>query len=224
MKSWIQYRFILVVSCMAFKIGIAQPSFSLGNTLGTGKEDSTMHVVMDISVFESEKSSSPFFKEKAEIKKDGKNYYSSFSGIELMLGTNYIVMVNAKERQVVCSSRNTALENDFSRSMLTSMDSLLRTSPTPKSIAVIDSVQQFQVLPEQGEIEQADFYVHQKGNRLVRVEYRYNNGQYALIHFVVFDRGIVFKPFEVSERKYFTEEQGNIKIREPYSRFRFVWN
>src|SRR5688572_29154043 len=74
---------------------------------------SKMHVIMQVSVFESATSTTPFFKERVEVRKDRHLYLSQLSSFDMLMNDKYLVVVDKDGREIVVSHRNVESEAQF---------------------------------------------------------------------------------------------------------------
>lgn len=181
-----------------------------------------VHVMMDIRVFESKESTEPYFDEQAIVKKDNNNYFYRFSGLEMLMNEKYLVMVNEKQRHITCTRRDEKSEAELADPISANLDSLLNFFGTPEFIGIEQDVEHYTLTRKEGLIVGIELYINTVSNTLKRLDYQYDEGQFAIINFTLFDRKPVFKSEEFKEQKYFTEAKGVLKLSDNYSRFRLT--
>lgn len=184
----------------------------------------SVHVVMNIQAFENSESTNSFYKETAIIKREGTNYLSQFSGMDMLMNEKYILMVNQNSKQIICSKRNLKGEDKFSDPVSINLDSILGFYGTPVLIGSENNVEHFRVDQKQGTIRVVDLYIDTSLNVLKRLDYYYKEGQYVKIQFEVFDTSPVFDPAQFSDTNYVVSEKGRLKPSVKYSSFNVVLN
>jgi hypothetical protein len=183
----------------------------------------SLHVIMDVAVFEKMGDQSPFFEGMAEVKRTGTLYFSSFSGMEMLMSTEYLILTNLHDRSISVSRRDKQGEQALAKDILSSLDSMLRSMRKPQKMETKDGTIHYQYIPTGGEITVVDIYMSNDRN-LQQITYRYRSGQFARTLFKKFDTKAEFGPLEISEVRYFSSLIDTVKLQEPYTRFRVIWN
>jgi hypothetical protein len=181
-----------------------------------------MDIVMDIKAFESKAQKIPFYHEQAIVKKSSDNYFYRFSGLEMLMNEKYLVMVNEKQRLITCTLRDKKAETEMMDPLTANLDSMLNFYGTPRLISDKDDVEHYTLTRSDGLITQIELYIQASTNSLKRIEYGYEGGQYATINFLRFNRTPDFKANEFNEQRYFSENNGVLKLSDNYSRFRLT--
>ena len=183
-----------------------------------------VHVVMNIQAFENELSTVSFYKESAVIKREGKNYLSQFSGMDMLMNDKYLLMVDRHSKQIICAKRDSKAEVKFFDPVKVNLDSILGFYGTPLLVQSENQVEQFRLDQKKGPIKVIDVYIDTNKNVLKRLDYRYEDGQYVVIQFEVFDTAPVFGSAEFQESNYVVPEKGKLKPSSGYSNFNVVVN
>jgi hypothetical protein len=179
----------------------------------------SVHIIMDVRVMETEDAKTPYYQEKAVVKKDGENYFYRISGMEMLITKAYIILVNEKSRTINCTKRDLKGEAELKDPFSSNLDSLLSFYGNPVLTSKENGVEHFTLTQSDGPILTMELYISEADNMIKRLDYRYEDGQLAVIEFKLFDRKPVFGKEEFRENKYFTEQKGLLKLSESYSRF-----
>lgn len=184
----------------------------------------SIHIVMDVKVYEKATDKAPFFEGVAEVKRTATSYFSSFSGLEMVMSDQYLIMTNLSDRSISVSGRDKEGEQAFAKDMMSMLDSMLRTMSHPQKIEETSERIRYQYIPVRGEIKVIDIYLSKADRKLQQITYRYQSGQFARILFKKFETKAAFDAKEISEARYFLSLSDEVKLQEPYTRFRVIWN
>ncbi|HRE68580.1 MAG TPA: hypothetical protein PLM56_12950 [Cyclobacteriaceae bacterium] len=184
----------------------------------------SVHIVMDVMVYEKATDKSPFFEGVAEVKRTATCYFSSFSGLEMLMSDQYLIMTNLADRSISVSRRDKEGEQAFAKDMMSMLDSMLRTMSHPQKIEETGERVHYQYIPVRGEIKVIDIYLSKADRKLQQITYRYESGQFARTVFKKFETKAVFETSDISEARYFSSLTDKVTLQERYTRFRVIWN
>ena len=180
-----------------------------------------VHVVMDIQAFEDSLSITPYYSERAEIKRDGKDYLYHFGNNEMLMNHHYLIVVDKSAREIVCSKRDIKGEDKFfdQDPIKMNMDSLLNLYSDPHYIGSKDNIDHYKIFQKKGVITQIDMMIDTKENVLRGIEYNYEDGQHVKIVFEAFDKHPEFKADTFDDRAFMVFVKGKLKTAPAYSQY-----
>lgn len=161
-----------------------------------------MHVVMNIRVLEKEGAAEPFYKETADLKKDGVKYHSRFGATEMLMNERYILMVDRDAKEIYLSRRNVNDEKRYMDAFQSTLDSLARFQQMPELISGSGGFEHYRLRLKTGDIRQVDMVINTGTNTLSKLEYRYEDGQFAVIDIATFDKAPRFGATDFEESRY----------------------
>jgi hypothetical protein len=182
-----------------------------------------VHMVMNIEVFQSNESATPFYKERAEIKRDLDNLRTNFSGIEMLKNEKCLVMINRNQKQILYTKRTPETEKQYNLPMGFDLDSLIRTQEVPVLVNSEGSVDQLRFKQRIGPIGTLDLFIDSQ-NHINRMDYFYNTGQHVIIRFEVFNTEPVFDSTVFFENNFIVVEKGKVRPSDQYANFIVIVN
>ena len=185
---------------------------------------SAVHIEMKIQAFENKESIAPFFEELAIIKRSEANYYYRFSGTEMLLNEKYLLMIDESSRQIICTQRSLKKEEKFADPFTANLDSIMSFYETPVFVEKKENLEHFSVIQKEGPIRGIELFIDSKTSLLKRLDYSYENGQYVVIEFTIFNSNPEFGSTDFREGKYVRVENGKLKTTPLYSRFNLSVN
>lgn len=201
-------------ACIALLISIFTPSHSqdlkqvLEKMHRQYQHATKLHVVMKIAVFVDTVGTKPFYSDKAEIKKDGMNYYYSLNTNEMLMNDNYLVVVDKESKEILLSRRDKKAEMSEENIFKMTLDSALNFYDETKYVGKNGNTEHFRLVPKAGQIKLIDLFINNQTNLLEKIEYYYEEGQHAVIEFSMFSVAPVFEAKEFSENRYIREVNG----------------
>jgi outer membrane lipoprotein-sorting protein len=168
----------------------------------TYAESKSLQIVMDIAVYDSAQSVEPYFKHTIDIKREGTNYWYQFGENEMLMNDNYLIMLDRQSRQISCSKRSLEAEKEMQKAFKFDLDSILTLYDDPQYLGKVGNTEHYLVFEKQGPIEKIHFFVDKANYDLKRIEYKYREGQYVTINFLVFNRDPDFEDGTFSESQY----------------------
>ena len=180
-----------------------------------------LHVVMTIKAFEDSLSTQPFYSERADVKKDGKNYAYHFGNIQMLMNMKYLIVVDQNAHEIVVSRRDVKSEENFlgKDPLKMNMDSLFNLNSEPHYLGKINAVQRYKITQKKGPIKQVDMQIRTSDNVLHSIAYLYKDGQYVKITFEVFEKQPEFKANTFDESVYITRAKGKLSASQNYIRY-----
>ena len=206
--------------CLAFAAAGQDFKQALSDMHKTFSEAKRMHIVMDISVFENVNSTTPFYHDKAEVKRDSNNYLYHYSNMDFLMNDQFIVIVDKTEKEIMCSRRDTGSENDFNKQFSFNIDSIFSLFENPKHISREKDIDHYRVFQKNNSITQVDLFINSVSHLIQKTQYLYDNGQFVSIHFDQFDIHPKFKDEEFEEGLYFSKLNGKYQLAEKFKDFK----
>lgn len=175
------------------------------------------HIKMSIRIFEDDKSSTPYFDETADIKRQKKNYYYQFGSINMLMNAKYILMVDKSSKEMVCTRRSLKTEEQMERDPFKlNLDSILTFYGTPDYLGKTADGTHYRLSQKKGTIRQYDFFIDEARKIVNKIEYRYEDKHYVVIRFTLFETHPAFSPDAFDERKFVMEKKGKLTTSDAY--------
>jgi len=165
------------------------------------EQSRALQVVMEIKVYDSAQLSLPYYQQTVDVRRDGNNYWYQVEENEMLLNEKYLVMVDKQSRQISYSNRSLQAEKELQKNFQFNLDSLLTQYETPRYLGKAGDAEHY-LVKEKGPIEEIHFHIIPQGHILKKIEYKYREGQYVSIVFLMFDRHPLFKADTFSETRY----------------------
>lgn len=169
------------------------------------EQSKSLQIVMEISVYDSGQLSQPYYQQVVDIKRDGNNYWYQVEENEMLMNDKYLIMVDKQSRQISYSKRSVEAEAELQKGYQFNLDSVFMKYEKPQYLGKEDNADHYLVLDKEGSIKEIHFYIVPETRILKQVSYRYREGQYASIRFIVFDKKASFDPETFSEARYVTK-------------------
>lgn len=169
-----------------------------------------MHVVMDISVFENAKSTTPLYQGKAEVYRDSSNYLYHYNGIDFLMNNACLLMVDKNEKKIMYRKRNPKTDGDLPRQVLFDIDSVLQLYRDSHYLGRENGIDHYHLSQKNTLISEIDLYVDSATKMTRKIQYVYTNRQVVRIHFDEFSIDPQFKNDEFAEHRYITIEKGKV--------------
>jgi hypothetical protein len=172
-----------------------------------------LHIIMKIQAFPDSISTTPFYQETANIKKDGVNYLYQIGNTEMLMNSKYMVVVDRSSREIICNKRDVNAETQFfgKDPIKVNMDSMISVYSVPKYMGRKNNIDHFRVFQKKGAIKQIDMMVNVDENVLQSIAYSYKDGQFVKIAFEVFNKQPEFKADTFNENIYMVFVKGKLK-------------
>jgi len=179
----------------------------------------TLHMVIDMKVFEDSASSMPFYSDKIELRRDGDNFRSMMGSQELLLNSRYMVIVNKASREITYTARDIKSESKVRGQLPISLDSLFSVLGEPEFKGKDRDVSHYTLRNKAGEISMVDFYIDENKGHMKKMVYRYAAGHIVTISFDVFDLQPKFDEQTFSEGRYLTFNNGVATASASFGKF-----
>jgi hypothetical protein len=166
-----------------------------------------VHVVMEIAVYENEASAEAVYKQVADIRRHGDNYWYQFDENEMLMNEKYLVMVNNQAQHISCSKRSLTGEKELHRDFEFNLDSILDLQGEIRFVGIEDQAEHYLVKQKTGEIQDMHFFIDPESLSIKGIEYLYKAGHYVRIRFLLFDKQPAFDVGTFSEARYFRKEE-----------------
>lgn len=167
-------------------------------------QSSSLEISMEILVYDSAQSE-PYFRQTADIKRDGNKYWYQMEENEMLLNDNYLIMLDRNTQQISLSKRDPQSEKELQKSFQFNLDSILASYETFQYLGVEDSTEHYVAVEKQGPIKEVHFFFMPESHGLSEIAYQYREGQYVSIRFIVFNKNVLFGPDTFSESRYVTK-------------------
>jgi hypothetical protein len=167
-------------------------------------QSKALEIVMEVTVYDSTQSPAPFYQQRVEIRRSGDNYWYQVENNEMLLNEKCLVVVDKEARQISYSKRSLQAEAELQKNLKFDLDSILGLYDSPRYLGKADGADHYLVHEKGGPIKDIHFYIAPGSRTLKQIAYKYSEGQYASIRFVVFNRQAVFKADTFSEQRYVT--------------------
>lgn len=175
------------------------------------------HIKMSIRIFENDKSSTPYFDETADIKRQNRNYSYQFGSINMLMNAKYILMVDKSSKEIVCTRRSLKAEEQIERDPFKlNLDSILSFYGTPDYLGKTTDGTHYRFFQKKGTIRQFDFFIDEERKIVNKIEYRYEDKHYVVIRFMLFETHPAFSDDVFDERKFVMEEKGKLTTSGAY--------
>jgi hypothetical protein len=180
-------------------------------------ESTHLHVVMEITVYESDTSSVPYFFEKAEIFRAEGKYSYKLKEREMLLSEDRLIVVNNNTLEISVSKRDLDSESFISQQMNFNLDSILNLYENPIYLGVQDQLKHYKLYQESDLINRIDLFMETSEGLLKKLHYYYTNGQFVTINFKVLNLKPEIKEGTFAEERYITRANGKLKGLGKYS-------
>lgn len=167
-------------------------------------QSKALQIVMEVTVYDSSQSPEPYYKALVDIRRKGNNYWYQVENNEMLLNEKCLVVVDKEARQISYSKRSLETEAELQKSLKFDLDSVLALYDAPRYLGRSGNADHYLVYEKEGPIAQIHFYIVPESKTLKQITYKYREGQYASIRFIVFDRQAIFDTDTFSEAKYVT--------------------
>jgi hypothetical protein len=181
-----------------------------------------MRIVMSIKAFEKKSASTPFYSQKAEIKKDDQNYFYQLGVNDMLLNEKYLLMIDHSAKQIICNKNNIKSMSGFKDPFKMNVDSLLTAYGESSFVGRANERDHYKIIHSKGAIKQTDMYFSVQTNLLTKIEYGYENDQLVVIDFEVFDKQPTFEASEFDESKYMVVTNGTRKPAPAFQQYKIV--
>lgn len=208
------FRAGLLVACLlltAFSASAQDFRAALANLRQRYENSRQFHVRMDIQAFETETAATAFYRQQAEIFRDGENYLYQLDDQDLLLNEQHLLLVNKATREIVCQPRSQPGERELAASTRLNLDSLLNLSGTPEYLGQKDQVQHYRFREQKGEIDRVDLYFSTTDGMVREITYHYRSGQFARVRFTRFDLEPALGSGTFDEKRYVVAVQGKYR-------------
>ena len=181
---------------------------------------SSLHVVMLVSVFDEQTASSPYYKEKVEIKKQDESFLYVLTGNEMLLNKKYMVMVDKSEKQIVWSERDPQAETAWRQGLSFDLDSILSYYHQATWLKTENGIAHYSVLQKEGPVDWVYLFIDTNTHLIHKMEYHYKNDQFVSILFKEFKTHPVFTEATFDEKRYVVNERGEFKASGVFRQYR----
>jgi hypothetical protein len=164
-----------------------------------------LQVVMEVSVYDSGELKKPYYQQLVDIKREGNNYWYQVENNEMLMNENYLIVVDKEARQISYSKRSIETEVELKKSYQFNLDSILTQYEKPQYLGKEEDADHYLIPEKKGPIKEVHFYIVPETRKVKEIAYRYREGQYATIRFIVFEKTIGFAADTFSESKYMTQ-------------------
>jgi hypothetical protein len=178
-----------------------------------------LHIVMRIQAFENETSSTPYYHEKADIKRSGTHYHYQFGATDMLLNDRFLVMVDKAAREITYRKQNSRRDAALPSAQSLNMDSLFRFYENPQYLGRKGNTDHYRAVQKKGPVDRIDLLIRADTGFLAAVKYRYRKGPLVSIDFLKFDPRPHFGPEVFDENKYVTTEAGKFKAAAPFRNY-----
>jgi outer membrane lipoprotein-sorting protein len=170
-----------------------------------------LHIVMEVKVFETIGEATPAFHEKADIKKENENYRYTFSSTEMLLNEKYQIVVDKESRDIIINKRDQKIESQVKDVFKANLDSILAHYNAPEVLGDSAGATHYRVFQKHGVVDQIDLYVDNQKSILLKMEYRYRDGQFVSVVFEMFDTTPSFDAGVFDDKNYVLIAGGRVK-------------
>ncbi|TRX58731.1 hypothetical protein FNH22_12705 [Fulvivirga sp. M361] len=207
----IKYGLLLTLMWGLLPLSAQDLMSALMNMRKEYEEASSLHVVMQVSVYDDTVSRQPHLSAKGEVRKENDNYRYAFGGMEMLMNERYILVVDAESRTIACQYRHPQAESDFHKSLPFSMDSILSFYEEPVYLGRQQAVDHYSVIQKLGPVGKIDLWINTEANKLHKMAYLYQEGQYVEIAFNVFDNDPTFGAGTFDEKSYVIKDDSGFR-------------
>lgn len=170
---------------------------------GAYAQSDKLHVVMKVKVYDEGNEANPYYHQIADVKRDGVNYRYRLGATEMLLNGKYLIMVNRDSKEIICSLRDLAGEEElFKNPVEITLDSVLSFFHEPVLVDTLNSLHHYRAKVKQGPLEQIDVYIDLSEKNVRKIRYRYRDQQLASITFETFTTTPAFAPEVFDEKNY----------------------
>jgi hypothetical protein len=160
---------------------------------------------MEVSVYDSGQLAKAYYRQMVDIKREGSNYWYQVENNEMLMNEKYLIVVDNEARQISYSKRSIETEAELQKSYRFNLDSIFTQYEKPQFIGKEEGADHYLIPEKKGAIKEVHFYIVPETKKVKEIAYRYHEGQYATIRFIVFDTNPVFDADTFSASKYITE-------------------
>lgn len=176
---------------------------------GVYEQSDKFHIVMKVQAFENEQTTTPYYNEKAEVKREGDKYLSRFSGNDMLMNERYFVMVDKGAREIVCNPRSLKAERETFKDLFKlSLDSILSLYNEPRYLGRDNELDRYEIKQKKGPIGMIGLTINSRTSILTELTYHYRDKQYVTITFELFDTQPVFLAGTFDEGQYIAKTKG----------------
>jgi hypothetical protein len=180
-----------------------------------------IYVRMQIRALEDQ-TGEVMYQEKAEVKRDGENYYYALGDMEMLLTKKLMVMVNHRAKQVSYTPNRSKDWEGFRQQARFDFDSLLRAQGESRYVGRLDGRDHFEILHSSGSIKKTHLFFQVQTSMMLEIKYEYKSGQQVIILFDVFESKPVFSISDFSEAAYIDRKDKEVVLASRYSGYRLV--
>lgn len=215
---------ISLIFLLLYSIGLqveAQDFKTVLNQLREGfNENGKVHIKMEVKVFESKQNPTPLYHEKAEIKKNGNNYWYKYAQSQMLMNQVYHIVVDDYNKQIMCSNRD---KSGLSSSVIQpDLDSIMNFYEEPIFVKNENGMNEYQLEQKSGEVKTIKLFVDDRTHMLKKMIYFYNEGHYVETIFHLFNKAPVFDPEEFNENKYVAINKNKKNAAPAYQQYQIV--
>jgi hypothetical protein len=209
--------YITIQSCLLFLVmSLSVPAQDFKSVIAELRKkyenNEKLHVSMDIAVFESSSAKVPYYTEHADISREGLNFRYRLSSNELLMNSKYTIIVDKTAKQISCTNRDLKSESEMKDPFKMNMDSIFNIIGQPQYVGSNNDGAHYRLIQKENVIQQIDLYINLDKSYMNRIEYRYNDGQWAKIDITLFDVTPIFDPQNFHESSYVQVNNGKLKV------------
>jgi hypothetical protein len=165
---------------------------------------------MEVSVYDSGQSQQPYYQQLVDIKREGNNYWYQVEDNEMLMNEKYLIIVDKQARQISYSKRSIEAEAELQKSYHFNLDSVFMQYEKPQFLGRVEDADHYLIPDKKGPIKEIHFYIIPETRKLKEIAYRYREGQYASIRFIVFDKKAGFDADTFSADRYVINVSGKV--------------
>jgi hypothetical protein len=177
-----------------------------------------LQIVIAVGVHES-KESKAVFKTTVDVRKSNESFWYRMDNTEMLMTENAILSIDRRGQTITRRPRSIPDERKFFSSIQFNPDSLSRLQNEVVHISSEEGIDHFMMEQSQGDIREVHLFFDQSSNP-VRLEYVYQDGQFATIEFVVFDVHPKFDQLFFEESRYIRFESDKALPTANYKSFK----
>lgn len=180
-----------------------------------------MELSMTIRAVDKNDADRVLFTEKAMAQKDSAKYHSQFNGVEVLMNSRYLILVNHTLKQIQYTRNTTATQAPTNQLLNVNIDSLLNVYGKATYVGKRNEFDQFEIKHGKGPINTTEMYFAASG-MLKKIIYHYASGQQVEITVDDFNTNPTWSSDLFLESKYWDNLGGTFKTTPAFAGYKLM--
>ncbi len=170
---------------------------------------------VEVNVYPDYGAQQPSHVYKAELKKDGNNFYSKLENTRMLLNDKYLIMIYDKDKRVICTERDKKSEKAMRKNSdpTEQLDTLLKKNDSIIYGGVVNNAKVYTIYTGKSLIRRTEIHLDSKTGFIRSLVYYYNeqlvpNGNKVRVDYVT-NTSPTFSSSEFSEKRFVVFGRGD---------------